>query len=268
MKKTILLAVLFLFTLVSVKSPAHCETTGTIVFPLQSEELHFQIDFLFFKGLAEGVLKFEPTNQQGVFRVELVGRTLGIASWLSGERTQIYTSTMQRMPDGSFTTIEHTAKVMKKKWGKWRRYRKVCEFDCERGLIQVEKIKDGVVTSTETHEIPAGETPVDMLTAFYNLRQGVYGELGRGRKIMIPTYSSKGFHQIQVQVLTEEEQGKKTFFPGYGLLVKAVIDPDIFETGSGNLYVWFDEKGIPARGIIEDIIGLGDIKGHLKEEPQ
>jgi hypothetical protein len=30
--------------------------------------------------------------------------------------------------------------------------------------------------------------------------------------------------------------------------------------------VWFDHMGIPARDIIEDMIGLGDIKGYQVED--
>ena len=50
------------------------------------------------------------------------------------------------------------------------------------------------------------------------------------------------------------------------MLVKAVVDPEIFETDTGNLYIWFDNEGTPERGIIEDMIGLGDIKGYLVED--
>lgn len=212
------------------------------------------------------MLKLEATEQPGIYRAELTGRTLGIASWLTGKRTQIYTSTMQLMPDGSFSSIEHVSKVKKKKKGEWRRYSKVCQFDCLSGTILQEKIKQGKVVSSEEHDIPEGQSPVDMLTAFYNLRLGVYGDLSRGNKIFIPTYSTKGFTEIEVIVLTVEEQKKKRSFPQEGLLVKAVVDPEIFETDAGNLYIWFDDDGTPARGIIEDMIGLGDIKGYLFEE--
>ena len=230
------------------------------------EDRLYGIDFLFFSRLGEGLLSFEATDQPEVFRARLEGKTLGIASWLSGDRTQTYTSTMQLMPDGSLSTLEHIAKVKKKRRGKWRRYRKICQFDCVGGTILEEKIKQGKVVSSKEHEIPDGELPVDMLTAFYNLRLGVYGDLQRGQTIFIPTYSSKGFTKIEIRVLTVEEQAKKRYFPDHGQLVKAIVDPEVFDTKSGNLYIWFDDDGIPARGIIEDLIGLGDIKGYLVED--
>jgi hypothetical protein len=49
-------------------------------------------------------------------------------------------------------------------------------------------------------------------------------------------------------------------------LALAKIDPEIFETGSGNLYFWFNNDGVPERGIVEDVIGLGDVQGYLAKE--
>lgn len=237
---------------------------------LVGEDLEYGIDFLFFRRLAEGRLQFEETAQPDIYRVELVGRTLGIASWLAGDRTQTYSSLMQLMPDGSLSSIEHISKIKKKRWGKWTDREKVRHFDYRAGKVVEEKLKAGVIVSKAEHAIPEGVHPVDMLTAFYNLRIGVYGPLQPGNKILIPTYTGKeagnGFAEIEVTVLTAEEQKRHGYFPAEGLLLKAVIDPEIFETDSGNLFVWFDDSGVPERGIIEDMIGLGDVRGYLEKE--
>jgi len=121
------------------------------------------------------------------------------------------------------------------------------------------------LSSTKQHDIPDGQHPVDVLTAFYNLRAGIYGPLQRGTKVLIPTYSGKGFIDFEVSVLTVEEQASQDYFPDHGLLVQVKVDPEIFETNSGSLYVWFDKLGVPGRGIIEDLIGLGDVRGYLNK---
>lgn len=262
--------VIFLVSLMVAFLPVHVcaeeEVITTTLVDLVGEDRLYHIDFLFFSHLGEGTLRFEETGQEGFYRAELSGRTLGIASWLSGDRVQTYTSTMQLMPDGSFNSIEHVSNVKKKKRGQVKRYSKICQFDCVGGTILQEKIKNGKIVSSEEHEIPEGKLPVDMLTAFYNFRLGVYGKLKRGDKVSVPTYSSKGFTEIEIEVLTVEEQKKKRYFPESGVLVKAVLDPEVFETDTGNLYIWFDEQANPTRGIIEDMIGLGDIKGYQTEE--
>jgi hypothetical protein len=71
---------------------------------------------------------------------------------------------------------------------------------------------------------------------------------------------------MEVNVLTAEQHAKQKYFPSHGLLVLAKIDPQIFETDSGNLYFWFNEEGIPERGIVKDVIGLGDVHGYLQKE--
>lgn len=233
---------------------------------LTGEDHSYGIDFLFFTRLAEGELRLTATKEANVLRAELIGRTLGIASWLTGERTQTYRSLMRIMPDGSLDSIEYESEIKKKKWGHWKNQTKIRRFDYQRGAITETRVKQGVISSTKELDIPGGKHPVDILTAFYNLRSGVYGPLQRGTRILIPTYSSKGFIDFEVNVLTREEQLRQGYFPEHGLLIQVTVDPEVFDTDSGSLYVWFDERGVPGRGIIEDLIGLGDIRGYLDKE--
>ena len=233
---------------------------------LTGEDHSYGIDFLVFTRLAEGELRLSATTEANVLRAELIGRTLGIASWLAGERTQTYRSLMRIMPDGSLDSIEHESEITKKKWGQWKNRGKIRRFDYERGTITEIRLKQGVISSTKELDIPVGKHPVDILTAFYNLRCGVYGPLQRGTRILIPTYSGKGFIDFEVNVLSREEQGRQDYFPDHGLLIQVNVDPEIFDTNSGSLYVWFDEQGIPGRGIVEDMIGWGDVRGYLDKE--
>ena len=233
---------------------------------LAGEDYTYGIDFLIFSRLAEGELRLAATKEANVLRAELIGRTLGIASWLAGERTQTYRSLMRIMPDGSLESIEHESEIRKKRWGQWKNQRKTRRFDYERGTITETRFKQGVISSTKQLEIPNGKHPVDILTAFYNLRSGVYGPLQRGTRILIPTYSGKGFIDFEVNVLTREEQARQHDFPDHGLLIQVNVDPEIFDTNSGSLYVWFDDLGVPGRGIVEDMIGVGDVRGYLDKE--
>lgn len=227
------------------------------------ESYHYSIDFLFFKNLAEGELRLSATEQPDVYRAELIGRTLGVASWLSGDRTQTYTTLMELTPEGSLRSIEHTSRIVKRKWGTWQDRRRKQRYDYAQGIVFEEKSKEGVISSKKQRKIPEGQQPVDMLTAFYNLRAGVYGPLVAGSRFLIPTCSGKGFAEITVTVLSDEQRAEQEYFPSHGLLLFAELDPDIFETDSGNLYFWFNDAGVPERGIVEDVIGLGDVRGSL-----
>ena len=268
MRRLYLLMIFFISLHLAMPDLAKTQELG-VVTPLShltGEDHSYGIDFLFFTRLAEGELRLAATKESNVLRAELIGRTLGIASWLAGERTQTYTSLMRIMPDGSLDSIEHQSEITKKRWGKWKNQSKIRRFDYERGTITETRLKQGAISATKVLVIPGGKHPVDILTAFYNLRLGVYGPLQRGTRILIPTYSGRGFIDFEVNVLTREEQASQDFFPDHGLLIQVSVDPEIFDTNSGSLYVWFDELGVPGRGIVEDMIGLGDVRGYLDKE--
>ena len=266
--RQVLLPFLFLLLFFSVPGHVGAQETG-IAKPIQElvgEDSLYAIDFLFFTKLAEGELRLSETDLPNVYRAELVGRTLGVASWLTGDRTQTYISLMELTPDGSLRSIEHLAKITKHKWGKWQNRVRYYRYDYGQGKVFDQKFKGGVFRPEKEYDIPEGQQPVDMLTAFYNLRAGTYGPLVRGAKFSISTYAKGEFPKLEINVLTLEQQAEHGYLPSHGLLVEVIVDPEVFETGSGKLYVWFNDAGIPERGIIEDLIGFGDIRGYLNEE--
>ena len=257
---------LALFSFAPLCSEAQEVETEKELQQMVGENYLYSIDFLFFKRLAEGELRLSKTDQPNIYRAELIGRTLGVASWLSGDRTQTYTSVMELTPGGSLLSLEHVSRIVKRKWGKWRDRSRHHRYDYKQGIVFEEKFKEGVISSRKQRKIPDGQKPVDMLTAFYNLRAGVYGPLDREAQFLIPTYSGKGFSCITVKVLTVAQQEKQKFFPSRGLLLSVTLDPEVFDTDSGNLYLWFSGAGVPERGVVEDIIGMGDVRGSLVKE--
>jgi len=232
---------------------------------LAGEELSYFMDFLVFEKLATGRLSLAATDRPNVYRVELVGRTLGIASWLTGNRVQTYTTLMELAPDGSLRTIEHTSRVQKKTFGKIKDRGKRFRYNYETRKVSMAKARDGVYRPGEDFVFPEGVQPVDMLAAFYNLRAGLYGPLAYGAEFKIPSLTRDGFSDIEVVILTVEEQAKHSHFPSDGMLLQITLDPEVFDTGGGSIYVWFNGFGTPERGIVEDVIGLGNVKGYRTE---
>ena len=239
---------------------------GAATAPQQEHHL-YQLDFLIFENIAEGELKLIETEQPDVQRAELIGRTLGLASWLTGERTQRYIATMQAQEDGSMCSLMYESQVIKRRFGRWKTTRKRFRFDPEKREVVLEKEKDGDFIRKKSFEIPDGPLPVDILTGFYNLRAGVYGPLQAGTRLEVPTVTSKGLSTIVVDVLTPAQQEKQGVSSDKeGLLLQVSLDPEVFETTDGGLYLWLDADGKPSRGIVGNVIGLGDVRGHLREE--
>lgn len=234
---------------------------------MAGERHEYTLDFLVFQNLAEGHLHMTTSETPGGFRAELEARTLGVASWLSGDRTQRYVSVMEEVEAGRLRPVSHESSVHKRKSGVWQDRQKRYRFDYVAGKVYQERGKDGKFTPGLVFELPEGEAPVDILTAFYNLRAGVYGQLHPGAHLQIPTFTSRGISEITVDVLADKNRPLRPSFPAGGTLLRVWVDPEIFETGGAALYVWFDAAGRPVHGVVENVIGLGDVHGRLREEP-
>jgi hypothetical protein len=236
---------------------------------LAGEHHTYALDFLFFSNLAEGEIKLEPMDEPGFYRAELVGRTLGVAAWLTGDRTQRYTSTMEETADGHLRSLIHETQIIKRKSGEWKNRSKRYRFDYLQGKVFQEKGRNNIYHPGKVFDLPLDSAaPVDLLTAFYNLRAGVYGKVEAGKRIFIPTLSSKGISKIEIAVLTADERDQLSSYPDHGILLRVILDPEVFETGGGAIYLWFDDDGLLMRGVVEDVIGMGDVIGQRREEEQ
>jgi Protein of unknown function (DUF3108) len=241
--------------------------TAERLLPSMAGEHHaYTLDFLIFSDVAEGGLQLTAEAAPGRYRIELFARTLGVASWLTGERNHRYVSVVEADDQGRLRTVSYEASVHKRKSGEWNNRRKSYRFDYAAGKIYQEKGEGGQLAPGLVFELPAGPPPVDILTGFYNLRSGVYGTLAPGARLKIPSFSSKGFGAIDIEVLTGSERLDMPFFPVTGTLLRARVDPEVFETKGADMYVWLDEAGRPARGLVQSVVGIGDIYGHLKQE--
>jgi hypothetical protein len=90
----------------------------------------------------------------------------------------------------------------------------------------------------------------DFLTASYNFRYGVYGEIDRGRKYTVPTFPKKGPSSYEVNVASKEEEEKKRksekFKDGKEYFIKLLLDPEVTHSKEG-LIEGFVEA-LPHRG--------------------
>jgi hypothetical protein len=261
MRRYYLLPLLALFCLCGLPLPA-IAVAQPAPRPPVGEDYHYGIDFLVFRNLAEGRLHLAAEATPGRYRAELEARTLGVAAWLTGERTQRYVAVMEETGDGSLRSVSYESTVIKRKNGTWAHRGKRYRFDYHAGKVYYERSDGGPFELSKAYPLPPGQNPVDILTGFYNLRLGVYGALTPGARLQIPTFTSKGVSAIDVEVLTDEAHKALPFFPERGTLLRVRVDPEVFHTGDAGLYAFFDESGRPSHGIVEDIIGMGDVYGY------
>lgn len=229
------------------------------------ESFSYDIAFLWFDRLAEGRLVFSTEQPPNTYRAVLEARTLGLAAWLTRDRVQRYVSVMEMAPDGQMRSLSHESRIIKGQ-GENRKDRiKRYTFDYQKRQVRYQRARDGKFYKEEMLPMGEDEFPNDILTAFYNFRAGVFGPFKAGARYTIPKFGRKGTLEIVVEILPAEKWRGHPFFPPGGLLCRISVDPDVFDTEGGQVYVWFDDFGRPARGIVENVIGLGDVRGTLRK---
>lgn len=235
---------------------------------LLGEKLDYDISFLWFDRLAEAHIRFERGESPGTFRGTLVARTRGMAAWVTQDRNQEYVSLMDLAPDGRLRSLMHEAHTLKGS-GKDRQDRfKRYTFDHQKGQVRYQKLADGQQVDARTFPME-GDPPNDILTAMFNFRAGFFGPIKAGSVYRIPTFNRRGISEIVIEVLAPgtASDGRREdfpFFPAGGTLCRVTVDREVFETGEGALYGWFDNFGRPARGVVENVLGLGDVQGTLR----
>lgn len=231
-----------------------------------AERYQYDISFLWFSRIATGELSLQPAEEAGQWRAQLGAQTQGVAAWLTSERAQQYTSLMTLDKAGRLTALRHDSKAVKTEDGRQRIRLKSYLFDHE-GQRIVEKVDRDGRKKEEIQPMPP-DTPSDVLTAFFNVRRGVYGPLKAGNRFRIPAYSRKGPTEIIVDVLGARQRPRRPKFPDQGLLLAVQVDQEIFDTNDGIVYVWLDEQGRPAQVVVENVVGLGDVRCTLREKEE
>jgi hypothetical protein len=230
----------------------------------KGEELEYEIGVWIFKRVALGKLTFKEMGEKGRYLATLQAETQGVLGWVARYRVDTYRSIMEEIEGGKrlrSLSFEEDVKI----GSKLRRRTHFFDYQ-KRKWIKVRQRKDGINVRTE-EEIPLGIVYDDFITASYNFRYGVYGEIERGKKYTVPTFPKKGPSSYEVRVASKEEEEKKRksekFKDGKEYFVKLSLDPEITHSEEGMIEGWLSKELYPIEGTIKDVILFGDVKGTL-----
>ncbi|HAD03193.1 MAG: hypothetical protein A2091_00720 [Desulfuromonadales bacterium GWD2_61_12] len=255
---------LFLLLILSAPIVAEVAAAENVFQPFVGEALAYDISFLWFDRLAEGRLHFSIDAPTGRYRAELEARTLGIAAWVTGNRKHRYDTLMELGSDGRMRTLVQESLIVKGEGKKLREKGKRYIFDYEARKVRMLRQAGAGFVEDTAFPMEAGLQPNDFLTVFFNFRAGRLGEIKAGADFTIPTFTRKGKAEIGIHVLTAVERKGLDRFPAHGILARVILDAEELDTAGGGVYVWFDEQGRPAQGIVENVLGLGDVFGQLR----
>ncbi len=245
-------------------TPSRNRGEGTLTEFFKGEDLDYEIGFWFFKRAALGKLRFTEMEKKGHYMATLQAETLGVLGWITRYRVDTYRSTMEEIDGGRrlrSVSFEEDVKIGNKLRKRTHR------FDYQtRKWVQLRRRKDGTTERTE-EEIPPGMVYDDFLTASYNFRYGVYGEIERGRTYTVPTFPRKGSSSYEIRVAGKEEEEKRRKSEkskeGKEFYVKLFLDPEITHSKEGRIEGWLSKDLYPMEGKIKDVILFGDVKGTL-----
>ncbi len=250
---------------ISAEHPTPTKKMGrTIGEFFNGEELHYEIGFWLIKKVAIGKIGFKEMEEKGRYMAILQGETQGVLGWVARYRVDTYRSIMEEVDGGRrlrSVSFEEDVKVGNKV------RRRIHFFDYQRRKwIEIRQRKDGTKVRKET-EIPEGMVYDDFITASYNFRYGVYGEIERGRKYRVATFPKKGAFSYEVRVATKEEEDKRRkdekLKEGKEYFLKLYLDPEVTHSKEGLIEGWLSKGLFPVEGTIKDVILLGDVTGTL-----
>ena len=229
---------------------------------------HYNLAFLWFDRLALGQLSFRPDpSGPNRYRAILDAKTLGVAAWLTGDRVQHYETLMEMSPQGRFVPLEYRATMLKKKESGVIEQAKLYTFDVATRTIFLTRSKAGKQGVKKPLKVLGERFPVDFLTAGFNFISGVDGPIREGERKAIVTFTDKGEQEIIIEVLRAKAWPSTSFFKkGSGTLLKITLPSEILDTDGGAVYALLDEKVLPQRVIIENVLGVGEVRGELRRE--
>ncbi len=228
------------------------------------ETLHFDISFLIFENAASANVRFY--EEDGKYQAVLRGKTKGFVGFFTAYREHIYKAIFEVIDDGRRVRArEFIRKVIE--GGKVEKSNHI--FDYKNRVHRWFEYVNEDLVETGKEDIPPGVNFDDILSVFYNFRNGVYGDIERGAKFEIKTVPEKGSDHISIHVQDKEEEEKARAQENRPareeLLIDVIAPKEVFHTESGVIRLWASKHFIPLESRIQDYIFLGDLRANLRK---
>ena len=231
---------------------------------LVGEKLLYDISFLWFDRLAEGTISLQSGPDMDTYLVVMEARTLGVAAFFTGNRVERFESLDASRQRGALLPVTHSSHTIRDKKGKRRERIKHYYYDYTLHKVRRQEIKDGQIKKEHWYDLDPQKPLFDILSALYNLRLGYFGPVGN-RTLQIPTFHRKGPQAIVIEPIKELKSSERRYMQGSAHVARILVDPEVFGTNGREIIASFDANMLPFRGIIKDVIGLGDVKGQLRQ---
>lgn len=243
------------------------------------ETFIYDIQVFVFPNAAQGTLRIRRVSRNH-YRAELMAETTGIVGLVTLYRKNHYISDIEYVPEkGRFFSRHYTKLVYRGP----NLDKTSITINHEKRVVNWEFYSNGELEGRGTEPIPKDVNYEDLLSAFFNFRNGVYGPLERGRQmtvITLPDFESKvrngnnpkkdePYQKFLIRIVDAKTEA--TYRARYnrlgekGLLALVKVPKNLFGQETGEIRIWFDEDIIPVSATVEDAIYFGDVQGELRQ---
>ena len=253
-------------------SPSASETARKkIGYHFINEKLHYTLSFFPFIHAADADFTFSKDSEvKNGYIAELNAHTTGIIKFFTAQRRGRFISHMVMAEDGKRLKSVRFEKIMQD--GGKQTKRVETEFDYAKNLITWKTWKGTELSDEGSSAMTENTICDDPLSAFYNFRYGVYGNIEKGKPIDIAAVPTKREAKLELQVASEEETQKEnnvnTRKSQREYLVRVLMDKEMFEQKKGNIELWFSKDFVPLECVVKGVLFFGDIRGVLRPNDQ
>ncbi len=234
-------------------------------FNVVEEVLVYDISFLIFRNAAVATLTMKYLPERRLYEGVVSAQTRGFIRFVSLSRRDTYRSLMRLSPRGRLIPVEFRKEV---RIGSSRKT-STTVLDYDAGVMRWKSTEaDGDEAEVKSHPIPAGVIYEDFISAFFNLRRGVYGPVKPGKEfriLSIPTRKWFKERQKKLQYFTVKVGERRIDENGIPSLEVALTVPkELFGQKVGDLQFHIGEDNVPLRIVVRKAVLFGDMKGKLR----
>jgi len=229
-----------------------------------NQDFSYDISFFWFTKAAEAHFYFKKGERPSEYRAVLEAETMGFVGWLTHYRRHRYVSVMELVDTGKGRMLR--SKYFSQEIVKGEK-REVTEFilDYSKRTMVTRESKPGQDVVVSKGIIPENVTYNDVLSAYYNIRGGVFGVKRKGDTFKIDTMPRRGVSHITVSIADEEvEKERRADMEDAHFLVRMDVDRRLFRQKDGIVWVWADREFVPVMGEVRDVVFFGDVRGYKK----
>ena len=227
------------------------------------ESFKFNVGFWIFNKI--GTVELQTVSDGNNLVVTIDGSTTGMIDGIL-HRHNLYKTTM--ILDKDINRLKPLNTYEKKVKGDKERV-KITDYDYVNNMRKFTIWKDGKLRREREVKLE-NKVSDDGVSAFYNLRGEMYGEIEDGAKFNISTAykdrSADSTINVRTPVNSDKLYKRKGSNYTASFAAEISIDPEVFNSKDGKVVILFTDNLLPIGFIAKNVIGFGDLYGNLEEK--